>query len=146
VAEAEEGSGGVVQACHVVAEGGLRFDVLRQRVSGVLLAVDVEENDNLARDKLLKEAHAPRDVNARRLTDEASACEGDRVAKLSAMRLLVNERGVIDNARRHPLQIPPPQLRGPCQSVGSLVSYKSLCIVRCHAQGLRAGVEGEQYM
>ena len=27
---------------------------------------------------------------------------------------------------RHPLQIPPPQYRGSCQCVGSLVSYKSL--------------------
>ena len=33
-------------------------------------------------------------------------------------------------SRRHPLQIPPPQFRGSCQCVGSLVSYKSLSIVR----------------
>ena len=29
------------------------------------------------------------------------------------------------HSRRHPLQIPPPQFRGACQCVGSLVSYKS---------------------
>ena len=62
MAEAEEGCRGVVQACHVVAEGGLGFDVLCQRVSRVLLAIDVEEYHDLARDELLKEAHAPRDV------------------------------------------------------------------------------------
>ena len=35
-------------------------------------------------------------------------------------------------SRRHPLQIPPPQFRGSCQCVGSLVSYNSLCVsTRC---------------
>jgi len=32
--------------------------------------------------------------------------------------------------RRHPLQIPPPQFRGSCQCVGSLVSYKVLSVPR----------------
>ena len=32
------------------------------------------------------------------------------------------------HSRRHPLQIPPPQFRGACQCVGSLVSYKSLSL------------------
>jgi hypothetical protein len=31
-------------------------------------------------------------------------------------------------SRRHPLQIPPPQFRGSCQCVGSLVSYKVLSV------------------
>ena len=31
-------------------------------------------------------------------------------------------------SRRHPLQIPPPQFRGSCQCVGSLVSYKCLSL------------------
>ena len=36
------------------------------------------------------------------------------------------------HSRRHPLQIPPPQFRGSCQCVGSLVSYKSLSLsVQC---------------
>ena len=52
----EEGSRGVIQACHVVEEGGLRFDVLCERVSGVLFAVEVEENVDFARDELLKGA------------------------------------------------------------------------------------------
>ena len=34
-------------------------------------------------------------------------------------------------SRRHPLQIPPPQFRGSCQCVGSLVSYKVLSLSRC---------------
>ena len=42
--------------CHVVEEGGLRFDVLCERVSGVLFAVEVEENVDFARDELLKGA------------------------------------------------------------------------------------------
>ena len=62
MAEAEEGSRGVVQACHVLAKGGLGFDVLGERISGVLFAVDVEENDDLARDELLKETDTPRDI------------------------------------------------------------------------------------
>jgi hypothetical protein len=35
-------------------------------------------------------------------------------------------------SRRHPLQIPPPQFRGSCQCVGSLVSYKVLSIPHVH--------------
>ena len=57
----EEGSRGVIQACHVVAESGplalgsMCF-LLCERVSGVLFAVEVEENDDFACDELLKGA------------------------------------------------------------------------------------------
>ena len=36
--------------------------------------------------------------------------------------------------RRHPLQIPPPQFRGSCQCVGSLVSYKVLSVICTRAR------------
>ena len=48
VAEAEQRGCGVVEARHVVTKGGLGLDVLGERVGRVLLAVDVEQDDDLA--------------------------------------------------------------------------------------------------
>ena len=50
VAEAEQRGRGVVKARHVVTKGALRLNVLCERVSRILLAVDVEEDNDFARD------------------------------------------------------------------------------------------------
>ena len=100
MAEAEEGSRGVVQACHVLAKGGLGFDVLGERVSGVLFAVDVEENDDLARDELLKETDTPRDIRKRRLIDDASLAARTAASLSHQMRTVCCPRTPKDTKAR----------------------------------------------
>ena len=81
MAEAEERSGGVVQARHVVTKGGLRLDVFGKRVGWVLLAVDVEKDDDFACNQFLQEADAPGNVG--------KAFDGGRIVRSHDSSLVV---------------------------------------------------------